>query len=73
MWLPSFSVLPPSGMIVMGNEGNGISREVRSLITNKILIPDFATSSDKAESLNVAIATAITCSEFRRKAYAKVN
>ena len=65
--------LPPSGMIVMGNEGNGISREVRSLITNKILIPDFATSSDKAESLNVAIATAITCSEFRRKAYAKVN
>lgn len=65
--------LPPSGMIVMGNEGNGISREVRSLITNKILIPDFATSSDKAESLNVAIATAITCSEFRRTAYAKVN
>ena len=55
------------GMIVMGNEGNGISAEVKAVISNKLLIPTFATSVDKADSLNVAIATAIVCSEFRRK------
>ena len=51
----------------MGNEGNGISHEVGRLINRRLLIPNFSTSEDRAESLNVAIATAITCSEFRRK------
>lgn len=58
--------LSQEGVIVMGNEGNGISEEVRRLVTHKLLIPSFS-DGDTAESLNVAIATAITCSEFRRK------
>lgn len=57
--------LSQEGVIVMGNEGNGISEEVRKLVTHKLLIPSFS-DGDTAESLNVAIATAITCSEFRR-------
>ena len=58
--------LSENGIIVMGNEGNGISPEVRQLVTNKLLIPNFNKNSETAESLNVAIATAITLSEFRR-------
>lgn len=58
--------LSQEGVIVMGNEGNGISEEVRKLVTHKLLIPSFS-DGDTAESLNVAIATAITCSEFRRQ------
>ena len=57
--------LSKNGVIVMGNEGKGISEEVRQLVTHKLLIPSFS-DGDTAESLNVAIATAITCSEFRR-------
>ncbi|MDE5571519.1 MAG: RNA methyltransferase, partial [Prevotella sp.] len=59
--------LTPNGIIVMGNEGNGISQAVRPLITNRLLIPNFNPATETAESLNVAIATAITCSEFRRR------
>ncbi len=59
--------LTKNGVIVMGNEGNGITPEIRAMVTDKLLIPNFSTSSEKAESLNVAIATAITCSEFRRR------
>ena len=58
--------LSKDGIIVMGNEGNGISPEVRELVTRRLLIPPFR-QDDTAESLNVAIATAITCSEFRRR------
>jgi len=61
--------LSPSGIIVMGNEGNGISEKVRRLITHRLLIPNFNAGGETAESLNVAIATAITCSEFRRRSY----
>ena len=59
--------LTPGGIIVMGNEGNGISEPVRQRINRRLLIPSFR-QGDTAESLNVAIATAITCSEFRRSA-----
>ena len=59
--------ITPNGIIVMGNEGNGISESVRPLVTNRLLIPNFSNSPETAESLNVAIATAITCSEFRRR------
>ena len=59
--------LTTEGIIVMGNEGNGISPEVRQHINKRLLIPDFHTDGLRAESLNVAIATAITCSEFRRR------
>ena len=48
----------------MGNEGNGISAPIRKLINRRLLIPQF---HEGPESLNVAIATAITCSEFRRR------
>jgi len=58
--------LSKEGVIVMGNEGNGISPEVRQLVNRRLLIPSFH-EGDRAESLNVAIATAITCSEFRRR------
>lgn len=58
--------LTANGVIVMGNEGNGISEPVRALVTRKLLIPSFTKSDDHAESLNVAIATAVTLSEFRR-------
>ena len=59
--------LSDEGLIIMGNEGNGISHEVGRLINRRLLIPNFSTSEDRAESLNVAIATAITCSEFRKR------
>lgn len=58
--------LTPHGLIVMGNEGNGISPEIRAKVNRSLLIPSYRTD-DTAESLNVAIATAITCSEFRRR------
>ena len=58
--------LTSHGLIVMGNEGNGISDAVRARVSHKLLIPDFH-KGDTADSLNVAIATAITCSEFRRR------
>ena len=58
--------LTPHGLIVMGNEGNGISPEIRQKINRRLFIPSYRTD-DTAESLNVAIATAITCAEFRRR------
>ncbi|MDL2322542.1 RNA methyltransferase [Bacteroidales bacterium OttesenSCG-928-A17] len=59
--------LKQKGFIVMGNEGNGISPEIESLVTEKLYIPDFSVGERSAESLNVAVATAVTCSEFRRR------
>lgn len=52
--------------VAMGNEGNGLSEDLRRLVDRPILIPSFA-SGAHAESLNVAAATAITLSEFRRR------
>ena len=59
--------LSETGLIVMGNEGNGISAEVRKLINRKLYIPNFPAGRSTSESLNVAVATAITCAEFRRR------
>ena len=53
-------------IIVMGNEGNGISPEVRELITHPLFIPPYPTNVPTSESLNVSIATAIVLAEFRR-------
>lgn len=53
-------------IIVMGNEGNGISQEVRELITHPLFIPPYPTNVPTSESLNVSIATAIVLAEFRR-------
>ncbi len=60
------SSIVQSSIIVMGNEGNGISSEVRSLITHPIRIPSFPADAETSESLNVSIATAIVLAEFRR-------
>lgn len=64
---------PAHGIIVMGNEGNGISAEVKKFITHPLYIPSYTSSPARGglegshiESLNVAIATAITLAEFRR-------
>jgi TrmH family RNA methyltransferase len=57
--------LPQEGIIVMGNEANGISAELEKIIKNRLTIPRFGTLQ-KTESLNVATATAIVLSEFRR-------
>lgn len=54
------------GLIVMGSESFGISAELEKNITNKLLIPPYPAGSVTSESLNVAIATAIICAEFRR-------
>ena len=54
------------GVIIMGNEGNGISEAVRRYITHPLLIPPYPVDAETSESLNVAIATAITLAEFRR-------
>ena len=59
--------LSANGIIVMGNEGNGISDEVAAIVTHKIHIPPFPADALTSESLNVGIATAITVAEFRRR------
>lgn len=55
--------LPKDGIVVLGNEANGISTEIEKIITQKITIPRFG---NPTESLNVATATAIVLSEFKR-------
>lgn len=55
------------GIIVMGNEGNGISPAIRERVTHKLLIPNYPAGSPTADSLNVAIATSITCFAIRQR------
>ncbi len=57
--------LPQNGILVLGNEANGISEEIENLVTQRIAIPRFG-DLQKTESLNVATATAIFLSEFKR-------
>ena len=54
------------GLVVMGSESFGISAELETHINKKLLIPPYPADSNTSESLNVAIATAIICAEFRR-------
>ncbi|MDQ2178222.1 RNA methyltransferase [Marinifilum sp. D714] len=58
--------LQSKGFIVMGNEGQGISEEIGQLVSDKLFIPNFPADQETSESLNVSVATAIICSEFRR-------
>lgn len=58
--------LPKQGILVMGNEANGISAEMEMLIGTRLGIPHFSRHQE-TESLNVATATAILLSEFRRR------
>ena len=55
------------GVLVMGNEGNGISQAVRKCITHPLFIPPYPTGAETSESLNVGIATAVVLAEFRRQ------
>jgi len=55
-----------NGIILMGNEGNGISRDLESVVTHRLFIPNYPPERPTSESLNVAVATAILCAEFRR-------
>jgi TrmH family RNA methyltransferase len=59
------SNLPQEGIVIMGNEANGISQQIESMIKNRLSIPRFG-NLQKAESLNVATATGIILSEFKR-------
>ena len=60
--------LQPKGLIVMGNEGRGVSAECAASFTHRLLIPAFPPERQGSESLNVAMATGIVCAEFRRRA-----
>lgn len=63
--------LSENGILVIGNEGAGIRPETAAFITEKITIPSYTAGRENAgtaESLNAAVATAIACSEFRRRA-----
>ena len=57
--------LPQEGVLVLGNEANGISETIEKLVSNRLAIPRFGTLQ-QTESLNVATATAIFLSEFKR-------
>jgi len=59
--------ITPNGIIVMGNEGNGIRPDIEKYINRRLLIPNYPPDRKTSESLNVAIATAIVCAEFRRR------
>lgn len=59
--------LTSNGIIVMGNEGSGISKEIESFISRKINIPSYPANNNGSESLNVAVAASIVCAEFRKR------
>ena len=59
--------LSSSGIIVMGNEGNGISQQVAELVDRRLYVPNYPQGSLTTESLNVAVCTGIVCAEFRRR------
>ena len=61
------SSLSQNGVIVMGNEGKGVSAECAKSFTHKLLIPSYPAERQGSESLNVAMATGIVCAEFRRR------
>ena len=61
------SELSPTGLIIMGNEGNGISPEIENIVTQRLYIPNYPKERKTSESLNVAVATSIICAEFRRR------
>lgn len=55
------------GLLIMGNEGNGLTPEIRERVNAKLFIPNFPKDRETSESLNVGVATAIVCAEFRRR------
>lgn len=63
--------LEQHGVLVMGNEGSGVSAEVGACVDERLYVPDYPEGRSASESLNVAIATAIVCAEFRRRTVMK--
>ena len=61
--------LSKNGIIIVGNEGKGISEKLMKYINRKLLIPNYPENNNLPESLNASIATAIVCSEFRRRLF----
>lgn len=61
--------LETDAVVVMGNEGSGISAEIGQLISRRLLIPSWPPERPTSESLNVATATAIVLSQFRAKLF----
>lgn len=61
------AALSPEGIVVMGNEGRGVTEPVARTVTRKLFIPPWPADRRGSESLNVAMATGIICSEFRRR------
>ena len=59
--------LPATGVLVMGNEGQGISTAVGQQTTRKLYIPSYPADAKTSESLNVAVATAVATAEIRRR------
>ena len=59
--------LTSNGLIIMGNEGQGISSQIEQLVTHKLLVPSFPIDRPTSESLNVGTATAVVLAEFRRR------
>ena len=59
--------LSGNGILIMGNEGNGIRPAIEAFVNEKLYIPNYPEGRDTSESLNVAIATAVVCAEFRRR------
>ena len=59
--------LTSNGVIIMGNEGKGVSEAASAFVTEQLYIPNYPQDRPTSESLNVAIATAIVCAEFRRR------
>ena len=62
-----YEELSHNGFIIMGSEGKGISNKIINYVNNKLYIPEFPAGSASTDSLNVAVATAVVCSEFRRR------
>jgi len=56
------------GIIIMGNEGNGISDSTARFVSDRLFIPNWPLGAPTSESLNVAVATSVICAEFRRRA-----
>ena len=59
--------LKNQGLLIMGNEGNGLTPEIREKVKARLYIPSYPKDSETSESLNVGVATAILCAEFRRR------
>ena len=59
--------LPVSGILVMGNEGKGITDAVAEIVTDRLFIPSYPSGVPTVESLNVGMAASIALAEFRRR------